>query len=85
MTISQVERRTYMAANTILQLTFKRSDLKTTTMSIATPKVGLTVDAVNTAMAAIIAKNIFAPDNMALVSKVKAELVVTDTTAFSMS
>ncbi|WP_035356849.1 DUF2922 domain-containing protein [Acetobacterium malicum] len=74
-----------MAANTILQLTFKRSDLKTTTMSIATPKVGLTVDAVNTAMAAIIAKNIFAPDNMALVSKVKAELVVTDTTAFSMS
>ncbi|MBC3899424.1 DUF2922 domain-containing protein [Acetobacterium malicum] len=74
-----------MAANTILQLTFKRSDLKTTTMSIATPKAGLTVDAVNTAMAAIIAKNIFAPDNMALVSKVKAELVVTDTTAFSMS
>ncbi len=74
-----------MAANTILQLTFKRSDLKTTTMSITTPKAGLTVDAVNTAMAAIIAKNIFAPDGMALVSKVKAELVVTDTTAFSMN
>lgn len=74
-----------MAANTILQLTFKRSDLKTTTMSITNPKPGLTVDVVNTAMAAIIAKNIFAPGNMALVAKVKAELVVTDTTAFTMN
>jgi hypothetical protein len=74
-----------MAANTILQLTFKRSDLKTTTMAITNPKAGLTVDAVNTAMANIIAKNIFAPDGAALIAKAKAELVVTDTTAFTMS
>jgi hypothetical protein len=45
----------------------------------------LTVDAVNTAMANIIAKNVFAPDGVALISKAKAELVVTDTTAFTMS
>ncbi len=74
-----------MAATTLLQLTFKRTDGKTTTMSIAHPKTGLTVDEVNTAMAGIIAKNIFAPDNVALVAKAKAELVVTDTTAFSIS
>ncbi|MEO1814546.1 MAG: DUF2922 domain-containing protein [Acetobacterium sp.] len=74
-----------MAANTILQLTFKRSDLKTTTMAITYPKTGLTVDAVNTAMANIIAKNIFAPDGADLISKAKAELVVTDTTTFTMS
>ena len=47
-----------MAANTILQLTFKRSDLKTTTMSITDPKVGLTVEEVNTAMAGMIASHI---------------------------
>jgi hypothetical protein len=74
-----------MAANTILQLTFKRSDLKTTAMTIPNPKPGLTVEAVNTAMAGIIAKNIFAPDGMDLISKARAELVVTDTTTFTMS
>ena len=51
-----------MAANTVLQLTFKRADLKTTTMSITDPKVGLTVEEVNTAMAGMIEKAIFAPD-----------------------
>ena len=49
-----------MAANTVLQLSFKRADLKVTTMSITDPKVGITVDEVNTAMAAMIAKNVFA-------------------------
>lgn len=74
-----------MAANTVLQLTFKRADLKTTTMSITDPKVGLTVDEVNTAMAGMIQKAIFAPDGQALTAKVKAELVITDKSAFSMS
>ena len=74
-----------MAANTLLQLTFKRADDKTTTMSIANPRPGLTVEEVNTAMAGIISKNIFAPDNVSLIAKAKAELVVTDTIAFTIS
>lgn len=74
-----------MAATTILQLTFKRADGKISTMAISNPKAGLTVEAVNTAMAGIVAKNIFAPDNVSLVAKARAELVVTDTTTFSMN
>jgi hypothetical protein len=74
-----------MAANTVLQLTFKRQDLKTTTMSITDPKVGLTVEEVNTAMAGIIEKAIFAPEGSLLESKVRAELVITDKSAFTMS
>ena len=74
-----------MAANTLLQLTFKRADVKNMTMSIANPRAGLTVEEVNTAMAGIISKNIFAPDNVSLIAKAKAELVVTDTTAFTIS
>lgn len=74
-----------MAANTVLQLTFKREDLKTTTMSITDPKVGLTVEAVNTAMAGMIEQAIFAPEGSLLMAKVKAELVITDKSAFTMS
>lgn len=74
-----------MAANTVLQLTFKRADLKTTTMTIIDPKVGLTVDEVNTAMAGMIQQAIFAPDGQVLTAKVKAELVITDKSAFTMS
>jgi len=74
-----------MAANTVLQLSFKRADLKVTTMSITDPKTGLTVDQVNTAMAAMIAKNVFAPEGSPLEAKVRAELVITDKSAFAMS
>ena len=74
-----------MAANTVLELTFKRADLKTCTMSIVYPKTGLTVEQVNTAMASIIAKNVFAPEGSPLVAKVRAEMVITDTTPFAMS
>jgi len=74
-----------MAANTVLQLTFKRADLKVTTMSIIYPKTGLTVAEVNTAMAAMIAKKIFAPEDSLLETKVKAEMIITDTTPFTMS
>jgi hypothetical protein len=74
-----------MAANKVLQLTFKRADLKTTTISITDPKLGLTVDEVNTAMAGMIEQAIFAPDGQLLTAKVKAELVITDKSTFSMS
>jgi len=74
-----------MALSTVLQLSFKRSDLKITTITITHPKTGLTPEAINTAMAGIIAQNVFAPDNVPLVAKVKAELVATDTTAYAMS
>lgn len=58
-----------MAANTVLQLTFKREDLKTTTISITDPKVGLTVEAVNTAMAGMIEQAIFAPEGSLLTAR----------------
>jgi len=74
-----------MTANTVLQLSFKRADLKVTTMSITDPKVGITVAEVNTAMAAMIAKNVFAPAGSPLEAKIRAELVITDKTPFAMS
>lgn len=74
-----------MASSTVLQLSFKRSDLKVTTMTITYPKAGLTVEEINTAMAGIIAQNVFAPEGANLLAKVKAELVATDTTTYAMS
>lgn len=74
-----------MAICTVLQLSFKRSDLKVTTMTITNPKAGLTAAEINTAMAGIITQNVFAPVGASLVAKVKAERVATDTTPFAMS
>ncbi|KAF5080617.1 hypothetical protein DSECCO2_117880 [anaerobic digester metagenome] len=74
-----------MAICTVLQLSFKRSDLKVTTMTITNPKAGLTAEEINTAMAGIITQNVFVPDGASLVAKVKAERVATDTTPFAMS
>ncbi|PKM60686.1 MAG: hypothetical protein CVU99_06850 [Firmicutes bacterium HGW-Firmicutes-4] len=57
----------------------------TTPETITDPKLGLTVDEVNTAMAGMIEQAIFAPDGQLLTAKVKAELVITDKSPFSMS
>jgi hypothetical protein len=74
-----------MASSTVLQLSFKRSDLKVTTMTITNPKAGLTGAEINAAMDGIIAQNVFAPDGSPLLAKVKAEMVATDTTTYALS
>ena len=66
-------------------MVFERADGKQTTMSVGDADPALTAAELNAAMDTILTRNVFAPDNVGLIAKAKAELVVTDTTAFSMN
>jgi len=69
-----------LAAVTTLQLSFTNADGRTSSISVADPKAGLTAAEVQTAMQTIISKNIFSTSGGALVSIASARLVSRDVT-----
>lgn len=69
-----------MAAITTLQLSFTNADGRTSSISVADPKAGLTAAEVQTAMQTIISKNVFSTSGGALVAIASARLVSRDVT-----
>ncbi len=68
-----------MATKTVLQLTFLTDQNKKVRISIPNPKQPIDANAVNNAMDLIVSKGIFAFPQGAIVSKVGAVEVQTDT------
>lgn len=67
-----------------LVMTFANADGKKISISVQDPKDNLTEEEIKDTMDLIIAKNIFAPDGLDLVSSVEAKIVVTDTTPYDL-
>ena len=66
-------------------MVFARADGKNATISVADADPAVTQAEINTAMDLILTRNIFAPDNLDLVSKVSGKLITTTTQDFEMT
>nr|WP_320026813.1 DUF2922 domain-containing protein [uncultured Acetobacterium sp.] len=66
-------------------MVFQRADGKNSSISVSDADPAVTQAELNTAMDLILAKNVFAPDNIALVKKVSGKLVSTTTSDFEMT
>ena len=73
-----------METNTNLLITFKNEDDSKVSLSIQDPRENITEDEIKEVMELIVAKNIFAPNGLDLVSAVDAKVVVTETTPFDL-
>ena len=73
-----------METNTNLLMTFKNEDDAKVSLSIQDPRGNITEDEIKEVMELILAKNIFAPNGLDLVSAVDAKVVVTETTPFDL-
>jgi|LGVF01.2.fsa_nt_gb hypothetical protein len=67
------------------RMVFQKSDGKNFTLSVSNADPVIDDAAINAAMNAILAKNVFAPDALDLVAKVSGELITTTTNEFIMS
>lgn len=66
-------------------MVFGRADGKNTTLSVADADPAVTAALLNTAMNTVLAKNVFAPDNVSLVKKISGKLISTTTEDFVMT
>ena len=66
-------------------MVFQRTDGKNATISVSDADPAVTATELNTAMDTILARNVFAPDNMGLVKKVSGKLISTTTQDFEMT
>lgn len=66
-------------------MVFQRTDGKNATISVSDADPAVTAAELNTAMDTILARNVFAPDNMGLVKKVSGKLISTTTQDFEMT
>ena len=73
-----------MELNRKLVMTFKTTDDKKVSLTVANPREDLTEEEVKTAMELIKEKNIFAPGGADLASLVSAKVVETDTTNYDL-
>ena len=67
-----------------LLMTFKTTDDKKVSLSVANPREDITESEIKDAMDLVVSKNIFAPNGADIVSAVEAKVVVTDTTAYDL-
>ena len=67
-----------------LLMTFKNSDDKKISLSVEDPREDITEEEIKSAMELVLAKNIFAPNGLDLVSVLEAKVVVTDTTPYDL-
>ena len=67
-----------------LLMTSKDEDEKKISLSVDDPREDITEAEIKTVMDLIVAKNIFAPNGMYLISAVEAKVVVTDTTPYDL-
>ena len=73
-----------METNKRLIMTFKTNDDKRVSLSIDDLREDVTEEEIKTAMDAVLAKGIFAPNGAELASVVDAKVVVTDTTEYDL-
>jgi len=66
-------------------MVFQRTDGKNATISVSDADPAVTAAELNAAMDTILARNVFAPDNMGLVKKVSGKLISTTTQDFEMT
>ncbi|MEO1815055.1 MAG: DUF2922 domain-containing protein [Acetobacterium sp.] len=66
-------------------MVFQRADGKNATISVSDADPAVTQAELNTAMDNILARNVFAPDNVELVKKVSGKLISTTTQDFEMT
>lgn len=66
-------------------MVFARADGKNATISVADADPAVTQAEINAAMDLILTRNVFAPDNLDLVSKVSGKLITTTTQDFVMT
>ena len=73
-----------MNVNKKLLMTFKTDEDKNVSISVEDPKPNLTESEILEAMNVIIAKDVFAPNGEALVEKVGAKVVETETQEYDL-
>jgi len=66
-------------------MVFQRADGKNATISVSDADPAVTTAEINAAMDTILTRNVFAPDNLALVQKVSGKLISTTTQDFEMT
>lgn len=66
-------------------MVFQRADGKNATISVSDADPAVTEAEINAAMDTILTRNVFAPDNLALVQKVSGKLISTTTQDFEMT
>lgn len=73
-----------MNTKTKLVMNFKNEDDKKIALSIDDPRADLTEEEISDCMNLIVAKDVFTPDGMSLVSAVDAKVITTDTTEYDL-
>ena len=73
-----------MNVNKKLLMTFKTDEDKNVSISVEDPRANLTESEILEAMNVIIAKDVFAPNGEALVEKVGAKVVETETQEYDL-
>ena len=73
-----------MNTTTRLIMTFKTELDKNVSLSVDNPRTDLTEEEISDAMTLIVAKGIFKPNGVPLVSMVEAKRVTTDTTEYDL-
>lgn len=73
-----------MDVRTILVLTFETEDKKKVNLSLEDPRINLTEAEIKTAMELIVAKNIFIPAGLEIVSALSAKVVKTTTSGYDL-
>jgi hypothetical protein len=67
-----------------LLMTFKNSNDKKVSLTVEDPREDITEEEIKSVMELVLAKNIFAPNGLDLVSVLEAKVVVTDTTPYDL-
>lgn len=73
-----------MNTKTKLVMNFKNEDDKKITLSLDDPRTDLTEEEISDCMNLIIAKDVFTPGGMSLVSAIDAKVITTDTTEYDL-
>ncbi len=73
-----------MNTTTRLIMTFKTELDKNVSLSVDNPRTDLTEEEISDAMDLIVAKGIFKPNGVPLVSSLEAKVVTTDTTEYDL-
>ena len=73
-----------METSTNLVMTFISQDNSKVSLTIQDPKEDITEAEIKSAMELVVARNIFAPNGIDLVSSLDAKVVVTETTPFDL-
>ncbi|WP_413367499.1 DUF2922 domain-containing protein [Lysinibacillus sp. 3P01SB] len=71
--------------NEVLELVFELADGKSLTLSVPSPKAGVTAAEVNAAMQVVVAANVFSREGAGIVAKKSARIVEREVTEFEMN